>query len=176
MQSRKAWGDDGMNHKRFYDREEWQRLRFKVLRAANFTCQACGATRATGAIIQGDHIKPISIYPELALVESNIQALCRDCNMGKSNQYEDDFRPRPNLVKASGSWDHNELGRVVKTLRIAILDAEKAGDTKTWERLLMAYQDACRAIHSGVHEGEALQQAVKEIVRAALGDTPEAVS
>ncbi|RYZ77711.1 MAG: hypothetical protein EOP05_00795 [Proteobacteria bacterium] len=39
-----------------------------------------------------DHIKPRSKYPHLELEFSNLQVLCRQCNFGKSNKYEDDFR------------------------------------------------------------------------------------
>lgn len=83
--------------KNFYDREAWQRLRYSVLRKHGYKCLACGATREEGAQIHVDHIQPISIYPELALTESNLQVLCRPCNMGKSNLYADDLR-RPHIV------------------------------------------------------------------------------
>ena len=40
-----------------------------------------------------DHIKPRSRYPALELTLTNLQVLCNDCNMGKSNDDETDFRP-----------------------------------------------------------------------------------
>jgi len=40
-----------------------------------------------------DHIKPRSKYPELTFVFENLQVLCEDCNVGKSNLDETDWRP-----------------------------------------------------------------------------------
>lgn len=40
-----------------------------------------------------DHIKPASRFPDLALDLENLQVLCNDCNMGKSNDDYTDFRP-----------------------------------------------------------------------------------
>jgi hypothetical protein len=78
----------------FYDRPEWRDLRYRVIRKQGAKCVACGVTRETGAVLHVDHIRPVSIYPELALREDNLQVLCRDCNLGKSNRFSDDFRPR----------------------------------------------------------------------------------
>ena len=33
-----------------------------------------------------DHIKPISLYPQLAIAVSNLQILCPDCNTQKGSQ------------------------------------------------------------------------------------------
>jgi 5-methylcytosine-specific restriction endonuclease McrA len=69
----------------FYDTREWRELRWKVLRKSDMRCNACGRSRSDGIILHVDHIKPRSKYPELELVESNLQVLCEDCNIGKSN-------------------------------------------------------------------------------------------
>jgi 5-methylcytosine-specific restriction endonuclease McrA len=54
----------------------------------------CGRSkRKHGVVIHVDHIKPKSKYPELALEYNNLQLLCEDCNLGKSNKYETDYRP-----------------------------------------------------------------------------------
>jgi len=45
-----------------------------------------------GIVIHVDHIKPRSRYPELSLEIENLQVLCEDCNMGKSNVFETDWR------------------------------------------------------------------------------------
>lgn len=76
----------------FFESEAWKRLRYAAIRRHGARCQACGATRQDGAVIQVDHVKPRSTHPELALVLDNLQVLCRDCNLGKSNLYEDDWR------------------------------------------------------------------------------------
>ncbi len=82
---------------RFYASDAWQRLRARVLQKYGRRCMCCGATPATGAIIQVDHIKARSLYPELELLESNCQVLCRDCNMSKGTYNETDFRSPPRL-------------------------------------------------------------------------------
>ena len=76
----------------FYHSQAWRELRYRVLNKYGNRCQKCGATKADGAVIQVDHIKPRSKYPELELDFDNLQVLCQDCNMGKSNKYEDDHR------------------------------------------------------------------------------------
>ena len=79
----------------FYDRPEWVALRYEVMRAQGAKCAACNTTREKGAVLHVDHVKPRSIYPELALSRSNLQVLCAPCNMGKSNKFTDDFRRTP---------------------------------------------------------------------------------
>jgi 5-methylcytosine-specific restriction endonuclease McrA len=71
--------------KTFYDTREWRELRWKVLRKSDMKCQACGRSRNDGIILHVDHIQPRSKFPHLELVESNLQVLCEDCNIGKSN-------------------------------------------------------------------------------------------
>jgi 5-methylcytosine-specific restriction endonuclease McrA len=39
-----------------------------------------------------DHIKPRSRHPELSLTFSNLQVLCRSCNMEKWNHHATDYR------------------------------------------------------------------------------------
>lgn len=61
------------------------RLRFKVLQRDNFTCRACGRSPAShlGLVLQVDHILPYSGPGET--VFENLQTLCIDCNLGKSD-------------------------------------------------------------------------------------------
>lgn len=75
----------------FYESETWARLRFRTLRACGYKCGACGRSGRI-AVLQVDHIKPRSKYPELELDPNNLQVLCDRCNCGKSNEYEDDLR------------------------------------------------------------------------------------
>ena len=75
-----------------YGSIKWKRLRYPVLRANNFKCCACNTSSVELHI---DHIKPISKYPELAFSINNLQVLCKDCNLSKSNNYEDDLRRKP---------------------------------------------------------------------------------
>lgn len=75
----------------FYETRKWRELRYKTLRAQGFKCCACGAF-GEGVILHVDHIKPRSTHPQLELDPLNLQVLCEDCNLGKSNAYEDDLR------------------------------------------------------------------------------------
>jgi len=44
--------------------------------------------------IHVDHIKPRSKYPYLSLTFDNLQVLCHDCNMEKSNIHDTDYREK----------------------------------------------------------------------------------
>lgn len=70
----------------------WRKLRMQVLEKYGAQCQCCGRTRADGIIIHVDHIKPRRKYPELALDFDNLQVLCNECNHGKGNWSERDWR------------------------------------------------------------------------------------
>jgi len=61
------------------------RLRFHVLKRDNFSCVHCGASPAMDqkVILHIDHIKPWSNGGETEI--SNLQTLCQNCNLGKSN-------------------------------------------------------------------------------------------
>lgn len=76
----------------FYESREWLDLRYRVLAKSGGSCKLCGCRATEGNPIQVDHIKPRSLHPELALVESNMQVLCKSCNMGKSNKDATDWR------------------------------------------------------------------------------------
>jgi len=80
--------------KRFYRSPEWRELRYAALKAQGRRCACCGATPNGYVKLHVDHIKPISKYPELALVLSNLQIFCEDCNLGKLNKDEIDWRGR----------------------------------------------------------------------------------
>lgn len=61
------------------------RLRFKVLKRDNFSCVQCGVSpaRNQNVVLHVDHIKPWSKGGETET--SNLQTLCQNCNLGKSN-------------------------------------------------------------------------------------------
>lgn len=61
------------------------RLRFKVLSRDNFTCVMCGSSPAKSPNVQLhiDHVIPWSKGGETIL--DNLQTLCSNCNLGKSN-------------------------------------------------------------------------------------------
>ena len=73
----------------FYKTGEWLSLRYRVLRKYGRRCMLCAQE---GGAMHVDHVKPRSRYPELALDPGNLQVLCADCNLGKSNRDTCDFR------------------------------------------------------------------------------------
>ena len=77
----------------FYKSEDWRTVRFIALKRSKGCCVLCGrSNRAHGVILHVDHIKPRSRFPALALDASNLQVLCEDCNLGKSNRDTTDWR------------------------------------------------------------------------------------
>lgn len=77
----------------FLQSYEWRRVRMEALKKYGRTCQCCGASPATGAVMNVDHIKPRRIFPQLALDLDNLQVLCHECNHGKGNWDMTDWRP-----------------------------------------------------------------------------------
>lgn len=95
-----------VSSKAFYDSAAWRSLRFDVLKESNGCCALCGQShREHGVVIHVDHIKPKSLYPELALVKSNLQCLCKDCNLGKSNRDDTDWRTATDIDRALDAVD-----------------------------------------------------------------------
>lgn len=76
----------------FYESDEWRELRYRALRRGGGCCQCCGARATKDNPLHVDHIKPRSKYPRLALELSNLQILCKDCNLGKRAWDETDWR------------------------------------------------------------------------------------
>lgn len=77
-------------NKSFYISPAWREMRIKILHKYGSVCMACGGTER----LHVDHIKPASYYPKLMLDPNNLQVLCEDCNLGKSNKFEFDFRQK----------------------------------------------------------------------------------
>ena len=67
-------------------REPSKSLRYDVLTRDNYKCVICGRSTATDPKIKLhiDHIIPYSLGGETIL--DNLQTLCSDCNLGKSNK------------------------------------------------------------------------------------------
>lgn len=81
---------------------EWKRVRMMALKKYGPVCQCCGASPATGAVMNVDHIKPRKLFPQLALDLDNLQVLCGDCNHGKGNWDMTDWRETedpPELIR-----------------------------------------------------------------------------
>jgi hypothetical protein len=71
----------------FYESPAWQRLRYETLKKYRECC-LCGSSRN----LHVDHVKPRSKHPELALEPENLQVLCQQCNLAKSNRDSEDYR------------------------------------------------------------------------------------
>ena len=80
-------------------------IRYNVLKRDNYSCQICGATAKDGAKLHVDHIIPVSKGGKTVM--SNLQTLCEQCNIGKSNKTDnDDICPKcgGRLVKRKGKY------------------------------------------------------------------------
>jgi HNH endonuclease len=75
----------------FYLSFEWRRLRYTILRNYAAKCMLCNRTDLP---LHVDHIKPLRKYWVLRLEYSNLQVLCEECNHGKGNWDETDWRPQ----------------------------------------------------------------------------------
>lgn len=61
------------------------RMRFEVMERDNFTCRACGRTpREDGVKLHVDHI--VAVANGGGSTPDNLQTLCQDCNLGKSDK------------------------------------------------------------------------------------------
>lgn len=70
-------------HKAFYKTPEWERKRREILKRDRNACQEC---KRKGKYRKADtvhHIKHLKECPELALTDSNLESLCRDCHEEK---------------------------------------------------------------------------------------------
>lgn len=71
------------------DSQAWRELRIAVLLHYGRKCCLCGDA---DEVIQVDHIIPASVDWSRRLDFSNLQVLCRPCNLGKGNRYTEDWR------------------------------------------------------------------------------------
>lgn len=71
---------------------EWKRVRMAALANNGAACECCGAMAKDEITLHVDHIKPRKYFPHLALTLGNLQVLCADCNAGKGNDYQINWR------------------------------------------------------------------------------------
>lgn len=62
-------------------------LRYDILRRDNFKCVICGKNAQDDIKLHVDHIIPIAKGGKT--VVSNLRTLCEDCNLGKSDKYDE---------------------------------------------------------------------------------------
>ena len=60
-------------------------LRMQILRRDHERCRMCGTSAADGTTLHIDHVLPVSRGGQT--VPENLQVLCADCNLGKSNHF-----------------------------------------------------------------------------------------
>jgi 5-methylcytosine-specific restriction endonuclease McrA len=87
---------------------EWRRVRMEVLKRDGAKCACCGATPASGHVMNVDHIKPRKTHPHLALDLNNLQVLCSVCNHGKGNWDQTDWRRNGNVIELE-EWQKEHL-------------------------------------------------------------------
>lgn len=88
----KSKGYSKQRAKELYSSDEWRKLRYEVLREQGGRCQLCGRGREHCVILHVDHIIPLSVDWSKRLDKNNLQVLCEDCNLGKSNTDTIDWR------------------------------------------------------------------------------------
>ena len=62
-------------------------LRYDIMKRDNFRCVLCGRTVNDGIKLHVDHIIPISKGGKT--IKSNLRTLCNECNLGKSDKYDE---------------------------------------------------------------------------------------
>lgn len=89
----------------FLESYEWRKLRMEVIKHYGPVCMCC---RSETNPIHVDHIKPRKKRPDLALDFDNLQILCNECNHGKGNWDETDWRPKEEEYLPDGALQHLE--------------------------------------------------------------------
>jgi len=74
------------DYRAFYKSREWYSARYDVLKRDGFRCQYCGRRASEGAVLQVDHVRPISKAWHLRLSMNNLKAICSACNYGKGSK------------------------------------------------------------------------------------------
>ena len=93
----------------------WRKVRYEALIRSNGLCECCGATvKSSGEPLHVDHIKPKSLYPELQYQLSNLQILCADCNVGKGNWDETNWRKNNAEREVTEELDSKHLAEITR--------------------------------------------------------------
>lgn len=80
---RTSHGSKAKARARFYRSAEWKSARQECLTRMGAVCAQCGSTERMNV----DHIKPRSLFPELALEPANLRPLCWPCNRAKAARW-----------------------------------------------------------------------------------------
>lgn len=90
----------------WYKTARWQRLRWSVLVAADFTCARCQRMEADTALLVADHVTPHRGDAALFWDRRNLQCLCKPCH-DRDKQREE----RAGWSGAAGGGGGQSLGR-----------------------------------------------------------------
>lgn len=76
-------------------------MRAYILERDNYECQWCKrdgkVTSHLDSVLEVDHIKELKDYPELALDESNLRTLCKDCHNKRHERFN--YREKKKNIK-----------------------------------------------------------------------------
>jgi 5-methylcytosine-specific restriction endonuclease McrA len=86
------WSSNQVASDDFLSSFAWRKARMQVLKRDGTRCACCGTSPEHGAVMNVDHIKPRRLFPHLALDLDNLQVLCAECNHGKGNWDQTDWR------------------------------------------------------------------------------------
>jgi len=120
---------DEANSPNFLESREWKALRMAVLAKYGNACMCCGAKPdpARNLFANVDHIIARRKRPDLSLCFNNLQVLCSDCNGGKLNWDETDWRPKegrtPSVVIVDEPTDsvHDDLIEYVDMATVRLI-------------------------------------------------------
>lgn len=71
---------------KYYERSLMNdKLRFEIFKRDNYKCKICGRSQNEGSKLHVDHIIPVSKGGKT--LHGNLQTLCENCNLGKSDSY-----------------------------------------------------------------------------------------
>jgi len=72
--------DSQITWRKLYKTKKWQRLRWKVIEQAHFTCSMCGKLESNTSQLVADHITPHKGDEKLFWDAGNLQCLCKHCH------------------------------------------------------------------------------------------------
>lgn len=85
----------------FYTSDDWRTMRAYILERDAFECQWCKrdgkVTSKADSVLEVDHIKELKDYPELALDETNLRTLCKDCHNKRHERFN--YREKTKNIK-----------------------------------------------------------------------------
>lgn len=85
----------------FYTSDDWRMMRAYILERDNYECQWCRrdgkVTSKADSVLEVDHIKELKDYPELALDETNLRTLCKDCHNKRHERFN--YREKKKNIK-----------------------------------------------------------------------------